>query len=155
MTVLLEATLYMPEIEIRPDTRTVCDVLELSADLSAEAVVTVTTVDDEPPLVPPFMLAKPTGLDSAAHTGAWVATASPPAARTPADRAERTVLRVDMGDPPLGDGCRPGWRQWGWTAPTLAWGMATGARPDRWVRPYAAGKRFPRVTVSAAIELCQ
>ncbi|GIE28114.1 hypothetical protein Ait01nite_011590 [Actinoplanes italicus] len=97
MTVLFDATLYMPEMVIRPDTRTVCDVPELSADLRADAVVTVTTVDVEPPGVPPLRLAKPTGLVSAAHTGVAVATARPLAARTPAERAERTVLRVDMG----------------------------------------------------------
>jgi hypothetical protein len=47
----------MPETEIRPETLTVCDVLELIADCSAEADVTVTTVLEEPPGVPPFMLA--------------------------------------------------------------------------------------------------
>jgi hypothetical protein len=37
--------------------RTVCEVPELSADCSADADDTVTTVPAEPPLVPPFMLA--------------------------------------------------------------------------------------------------
>src|SRR5688572_21537194 len=57
MMVLFDATLYMPEIEIRPLIRTVCEVPELSADCSADADDTVTTVLAEPPLVPPFMLA--------------------------------------------------------------------------------------------------
>ncbi|GID91205.1 hypothetical protein Adi01nite_06170 [Amorphoplanes digitatis] len=94
MTVLFDATLYMPEIEIRPDTRTVCEVPELSADLSADALVTVTTVLDEPPLVPPFMLANPTGLDSnAADALAWVRTSVPPTVRMPAEMAATTVRR--------------------------------------------------------------
>jgi hypothetical protein len=57
MTVLFDATLYMPEIEMRPLIRTVCDVLELRADFNADADDTVTTVLAEPPVVPPFMLA--------------------------------------------------------------------------------------------------
>ncbi|GLW27841.1 hypothetical protein Areg01_07810 [Actinoplanes regularis] len=112
MTVLFEATLYMPEIVINPEIRTVCDVLELSADLSADAEVTVTTVLDEPPVVPPFRLAKPTGLDSAAKAGPlWATTRPVPAARTPAVAAARTVRRDgDMGIPPSGNGSgRVGW----------------------------------------------
>ncbi len=88
--VLSEATLYIPEMVIMPETLTVCEGPEVSADFSAAALFTVTTVPDAPPLVPPFKLAKPTGLLSAAEALSWPAASSVPAARTVAETAEMT-----------------------------------------------------------------
>src|SRR6185369_16219329 len=60
MIVLFERTRSMPEQEIVPDTRITAALVEPSALVSADALVTVVVAALPPPVVPPFWVAQPT-----------------------------------------------------------------------------------------------
>src|ERR1051325_10916 len=64
--------------------------LDVAYVLRADAEVTLTVVPPAPPVVPPFMLAYPTGLDSAACTAvpvpAWTTRAAVARETAPASR---------------------------------------------------------------------
>jgi hypothetical protein len=75
---LFDATLCMPVMEIIPDTRMISRLLDCSALSSALALVTVTVEPPAPPVVPPFWLAHPIGLLSAAWALSRPVTAAIP-----------------------------------------------------------------------------
>src|SRR5687767_11667927 len=58
--VLFERTRSMPEQEIVPDTRITAALVEASAVVSADALVTVVVAALPPPVVPPFWVPQPT-----------------------------------------------------------------------------------------------
>src|SRR5690242_5438896 len=97
---LFELTLSMPDSEIMPDTRMICRLLDCSALSSADALVTVTVAPPAPPVVPPFWLAQPIGLLSAAFAVATLTATPPPATRPTASVASQTRFPLPIAKPP-------------------------------------------------------
>ncbi len=97
---LLDFTACMPDSEMMPDTRMMVRLLDCSALSSAEALVTVTVEPPAPPVVPPFWLAQPIGLLSAADAVAAVTATMPPATRPMASVASHACFKFRTLGPP-------------------------------------------------------